>query len=59
MMEADIGSKRKCDEWDVSEIEKSNEACVHGVPVVVGDIISFDRLLMTISSSSMSRVCFT
>ena len=34
-METGIGKKRKMDEWDVSEIETSSEACVHGVPVFV------------------------
>ena len=37
-MASDIGKKRKISEWDVSEIEETDMACVHGVPVVVSPL---------------------
>ena len=37
-MASDIGKKRKIIEWDVSEVEETDMACVHGVPVVVSPL---------------------
>ena len=37
-MASDIGKKRKISEWDVSEIEETDMACMHGVPVVVSPL---------------------
>ena len=37
-MGSDIGKKWKISEWDVSEIEETDMACVHGVPVVVSPL---------------------
>ena len=37
-MASDIGKKRKISEWDVSEIQETDTACVHGVPVVVSPL---------------------
>ena len=45
-MASDIG-KRKISEWDVSEIEETDMACVHGVPVVVSPLQKVGRMLLS------------